>query len=71
MQEIYTKTYITPSYLLDILSNAAGLTAEEKLSRHVLRSSFKAEPKNPKVNRFIDTLTYKLNFFFKELKLSF
>ncbi|XP_052702119.1 uncharacterized protein LOC128178800 isoform X2 [Crassostrea angulata] len=41
-------------YPPDILSNAAGLTAEEKLSRHVLRSSFKAEPKNPKTN-VIDT----------------
>lgn len=47
----YTKciTYITPSYLLDILLNATGLTAGEELSRQVLRSSFKAKPENPKV----------------------
>lgn len=43
--------YIASSYLphVDILSNSAGLTAEEELSRHVLRSSFKAKPENPKV----------------------
>lgn len=42
-------------FLLDLLSNAAELTAEEKLCRRVLQSSLKAEPEIQKVNRPIDT----------------
>lgn len=44
--------------LLDLLSKAAELTAEEKLCRRVLRSSLKAEHEIQKVNRPIDTHFY-------------